>query len=249
MGNVTAAGTVDSGAELDCVDILWFKSHEVELGLTLRQKAQLKGCIMANNTVHRLLGMTVVKIQVGEAIMDVEFQVLDSGGALKLLLGKKWLHKIKAIYFHEVDCIDYFTNDDWHRLWNKNVAVRPTFTDLPQTPLDLIRLLRQNADLQDHLSRNPFDLARDLEQVFVEKELHSKPRNELVEGESDTGFLTEEEVQAASQSVLLTMASSMEEEFWGGIVEGSGDVSWASEITSLPGGQDRRQPLGKTSAT
>ena len=145
---VEAIGTVDDGAELNVVDSVWLESALPILGAVIDNNGAT-GVRMANNSVQKLVGVTILRIQIGLSEELVPFQVLDSGGSFQVLLGKPWLAQVGAIHFYEVDCLDMRTSipDRWCRLWNQNPKSTPPFTAVPGHPSALVKYLEEQAFL------------------------------------------------------------------------------------------------------
>lgn len=50
-----------------------------------------------DNTSSEVMGTVQIRVQVGPALQDVKFYVLDVPATFNLLLGRPWLHLVKAV--------------------------------------------------------------------------------------------------------------------------------------------------------
>ncbi|GAA5952192.1 hypothetical protein JCM10213_004059 [Rhodosporidiobolus nylandii] len=215
LENAEAIVTVDDGAECNVVDAEWFQSWRDSLGLVLQEGPPSAGIRLANNSVQRLLGLCTLRIQVGLSEELVSFRVLDSGGAIQILLGKPWKAQIGAVHFYELDLMMHKTTvqDRWSCLWNQNPKAAPKFTTVPRHPAALARFL-EDLPVDDKLKGLPAEpQVLLLAQATASSVLEQARLTPLPDEAKDDGLLprrTEDQVLLPLSGLAFSPASPKE---------------------------------------
>ncbi|KAL8279757.1 hypothetical protein RQP46_007852 [Phenoliferia psychrophenolica] len=243
ISTIPAELTIDSGSEVEAMELEFFQTHGDDLGLTLVRSKNPTGVSMANNTSHLVHGTTTCTIDINGARQQVKFQVIDSGGAFTILLGKRWLAQTAAIMFCEIDCLFIKHNDDWKQLWNQNVKVSSRdISPFPTDPLGLVAYL-VNGDIRTELPHDPIQAAQDLNERFVRKSLMRMNQAEI-DPKRPAVPLSQVQLDDATRRVLLLQGSSDSDtdrfESW---ARDDADVSWAPDIQLLPKDGVSRSPI------
>jgi hypothetical protein len=103
-GTIRVKATVDDGGGLCAIDMAVWAQWEGVLGGLCRSDV---GARVGNGTVITSRGSIPLRVNVKGIASDLLFEVLDSGGAFEVLLGKPWLGQTRAIHDYESDTL-YF---------------------------------------------------------------------------------------------------------------------------------------------
>lgn len=163
----SVVATMDSGAECLAMDTVVFEQLSSQLGLELESNKSGAGVALANNSHLHIAGLTLLRVRVGRSEVTVRCNVIDSGGAFELLLGKPWTSAIWAISFHAPDCIMYpvGAEEDWDVLWNMNPKVKQSHAEVPRNPYELARMLDERRIREARVGLEDADEGREEETV------------------------------------------------------------------------------------
>ena len=99
---VRATGQVDDGAMRNCISQKRWELYGHCLSKLSPLNIRIK---VANGTKLKPLGRWFRTVQVGNISAESWFEVFDSQGAFDVILGKPWLHQVKAIHNYDTDTL------------------------------------------------------------------------------------------------------------------------------------------------
>ena len=119
---VRATGQVDDGAMRNCIS----KRRWDQYGHCLSKLQPSSTCIsVANGAKIKPMGRWFGTIKVGGIGAPSWFEVFDSRGAFDIILGKPWLHRVKAIHDYDKDQITITQNGNTEVISN-SLTTQPT---------------------------------------------------------------------------------------------------------------------------
>ncbi|KAJ7106324.1 hypothetical protein C8R44DRAFT_587287, partial [Mycena epipterygia] len=107
---------VDNGAGRNCISLARWKRYGHCLGSPLVPSPTRLG--VANGRKIWPYGRWWGDVSVGGVRVTAWFEVFDSGGAFDVILGKPWLHSVRAIHTYETDELRICTDDREAVLYN-----------------------------------------------------------------------------------------------------------------------------------